>query len=118
MTDPEEYLIGFYDALAMMQSECFMGQFTHSKTVPLPDDDMKTLEWLHERIRNEYEHFVPKYYSAPVTDLLGATRLSLDVSGRLLFESVNVLFHAIAQDDLQTLFDGVIAALSRKAGEV
>ena len=117
VTEQKEFLIGFYDALAMIQTECFMEQ-THSKKVPLRDDDIKALEWLHERIRNEYEHFVPKYYSAPVADLLPAARLSLDVSRRLLFESGNVLFHAIAQDDLETLFDGVLGELSPTAGEV
>jgi hypothetical protein len=36
-----------------------MGQFVHSAVVPVCDEDMKTLEWLHEEIRNEYEHFIP-----------------------------------------------------------
>lgn len=88
-----------------------MGQFTHSKTVPLPDPDMKTCEWLHERIRNEYEHFVPKYYRAPVTDLIASTQLCLDVSKKLLFDSGNVLFHAIAGEELQGLFDEVCVQL-------
>jgi hypothetical protein len=113
-TEPEEYLIGFYDALAMIQTECFMGQVTHSQAVPLPDSEMTTLEWLHERIRNEYEHFIPKYYSAPVADLLAATRLCLDVSHRLLFESGNVLFFALGEDDLQALFSAVASALSKR----
>lgn len=105
--EPDEYLIGFYDALAMIQTECFMDQFTHSKVVPVSDEDMRTLEWLHERIRNEYEHFIPKYYSAPVTDLVAAAGLSLRLAGQLLFQSGNPLFHSTPRAQLEELFDQV-----------
>ena len=117
VTEPGEYLIGFYDALAMIQTECFMERSTHSKSIPLPDYNIRTFEWLHERIRNEYEHFVPKYYSASISDLLGAARLSLDVSRRLLLDSGDVLFHAIEREQVQTLFDDISLQLNPKSGE-
>lgn len=81
----------------MIQTECFMAQFMHSAVVPVCDEDMKTLEWLHEEIRNEYEHFIPKSYTAPVQDLLAAAELCLHLARKLLFDSENVLFHAIGQ---------------------
>jgi hypothetical protein len=86
----DDYLISFYDALAMIQSECFMHQYVMSKEVPVTDDEMKRLEWLHEDIRNEYEHFVPKGYSAPLRTLIELTILSLRLSRELLFDSKNV----------------------------
>lgn len=109
--EPEDYLIGFYDALAMIQTDCFMGQFVHSKVVPVPDESMATLEWLHERIRNEYEHFVPKYYSSPVVDLVAATDLCLRVAQALLFESGNVRLGQ-RRPELQQLFAATDAARS------
>jgi len=106
------YLIGFYDTLAMIQTECFMGRFVHSRWRFLPDMDMKHLEWLHERIRNEYEHFVPKFYIAPARDLLQASRICIDVSDNVLFESNNVLFHGMSQEPLRSLLRSVFGKVN------
>jgi len=103
----DEYLIGFYDAVAMIQTECFMGQLVHSRIVAVCDADMKTLEWLHEEIRNEYEHFVPKGYMAPVQDLLAAAASCLRLARMCLFESGNILFHSVPRDRLERLFQQV-----------
>lgn len=103
-----DYLIGFYDALAMIQTECFMGRFVHSRWSLLPDADMRHLEWLHERIRNEYEHFIPKLYIAPSQDLLRAAHICLAGSDSMLFESNNVLFHAVSQEPLRSLMNSVL----------
>jgi len=114
----EAWLIGFYDALAMIQTENFMHQFIFSKSIMISDEDMKMLEWLHESIRNEYEHFIPKLYWAPVYDLLCATQLCLSVSKFLLFESGNVLFHALTKESLHELIESVfkeVTLLSRNS---
>lgn len=98
-------LIGFYDALAMIQTECFMRQSMFSKSIPISDEDMKTFEWLHESIRNEYEHFIPKLYWAPNYDLLWVVQRCLSVSKELLFESGNVLFHTVLKEPLKELLE-------------
>lgn len=103
--DNQDYLIGFYDALAMIQTECFMGKYVHSNSVPVSDIQMKTLEWLHERIRNEYEHFVPKFYTAPINDLLEAAELCLHLAIALLFKSGNVLFVDDTSNNIKVLLD-------------
>lgn len=110
-TESQDYLIGFYDALAMIQTKCFMGQFVHSAVVPVCDEDMKTLEWLHEEIRNEYEHFIPKYYTAPVQDLLVAADLCLHLAHKLLFDSENVRFRAISRKILEGSFKEIFKSL-------
>ena len=79
-----DYLISFYDALAMIQADCFMKQTINSKTVQVSDIDMQRLEWLHGEIRNEYEHFVPKSYIAPIYNLVEATIVSLRLCKDLL----------------------------------
>lgn len=86
-----DYLISFYDALAMIQSECFMHQYVMSRELSISDDEMKMLEWLHEDIRNEYEHFIPKGYLTPTSSLIQVTILSLRISKELLFDSKAVL---------------------------
>ncbi len=110
-TAQREFLIGFYDALAMIQTECFMGMFVHSKTQFVTDEDMRQLEWLHERVRNEYEHFIPKFYSAPSLDLIEATQICVSHSAALLFDSGNVLFHGTSCDAVKNLMDVTIFKL-------
>lgn len=87
----DDHLISFYDALAMIQCECFTLRSIHRKVVPVSDHEMQILEWLHEEIRNEYEHFVPRYYAAPISDLLQPSESSLRLSTELIFKSNNVL---------------------------
>ncbi len=60
LSPPDDYLRGFYDLLAMIQAPCFMLQYTHSAVVSVSDTEMQLLEWLHEKIRNDFEHFMPK----------------------------------------------------------
>ena len=115
----KEHLIGFYDALAMIQTECFMHRFMFSKSILISNEDMKTFEWLHESIRNEYEHFVPKFYWAAVHELLMVTELCLSVSKALLFESGNILFHTVLKEPLEELLDAVFkGVVSHSRGTV
>jgi len=117
LTEADDHLIGFYDTLAMIQTECFMGRSVLSQAIPVSDRDMKKLEWLHERIRNEYEHFIPKLYMAPVEHLLRAGELCLDLSCKLLFESGDVLFHSVSRERLEEMSRGVLAGVRSRMGE-
>jgi hypothetical protein len=110
-TRPKDYLIGFYDALAMIQTECFMNQYVNSRIFPVPDDDMKLLEWLHEEIRNEYEHFIPKIYLSPIQDLTYAAELCVRLARMLLLESGNVIFFEVSADELEKPFLEILNSL-------
>jgi hypothetical protein len=89
------YLISFYDALAMIQSENFMRRRSvKSREVTVTDAEMNLLEQLHEEIRNVYEHFVPSGYAASVTTLAEPTILCLRLSKKLLFDSRTVFLSA------------------------
>ena len=107
------FLIGFYDALAMIQAACFMKRYVNSKIVYLKNENMKLVEWLHEQIRNEYEHFIPKIYLAPIDDLLYVSGLCVEISRKLIFESGNVIFHNIAYDNIKNLFQEIEAQIER-----
>jgi hypothetical protein len=115
--EPEDRLLGFYDVLAMIQAECFMGQVMRGKVVRVDDEAMATLEWLHESIRNVYEHFVPMHYSASVRELLAASDVCLHIAEELLYRSGNVrLEHSVAEE-LRDLFQRVLSQGST-SGEV
>ena len=104
-----DYLLSFYYALAKIQSPCFMNQFVMSKPVVVSDDEMAMLEWLHDAIRNEYEHFVPKSYSAPSVELMNAAALSIRIAHEALFESRN----AIPDPDFKDLVPRMKCILER-----
>ena len=109
----EDFLIPFYDALAMVQTECFVHQFVHSQEVRFSDEEMKLMEWLHEAIRNEYEHFIPKGYSAPIHDLLVASKVAVVKARASLFDTNNVLFfdHSVPREIMRNKIDGTFAAI-------
>jgi hypothetical protein len=109
------HLSGFYSALAMIQTGCFREQYAdHSQVVEVSDDEMQTLEWLHENIRNEYEHFVPKFYGAPAEHLKLASILALNIASKGLFRSGNVLFLDTEQRAaLEAGFDTILKLLMK-----
>ena len=99
-SDPGNYLLGFYDLLAMIQSSCFMLRYSHSVVISVSDHDMQLLEWLHEKIRNDFEHFIPKILLASFGDCLRASTVCLRLTIELLTKSNNVTPYGI--DDLET----------------
>lgn len=108
-SDEDKYLIHFYDCLAMIQTQCHMKQFIHSKKMCVSDKAMRVLEWLHEQIRNVYEHFVPRLYIAQKRDLVIASIYSLRLAKNLLFNSGNVVFlDENKQLEIINLFDSLI----------
>ena len=86
----DDKLIGFFDLLAMIQAERFMCRMVEARPVLVTDADMRQLEWLHESIRNEFEHFMPKLYGADFEDLQRGATIALDLSHQLLVESGTV----------------------------
>lgn len=109
-TNSKERLIGFYVALAMVQTECYMCNFVHCKCLSVTDEEMKTLEWLHESIRNEFEHFIPKIYSASPSELLQASFIAIKHAKFLLFDSGNVIFND-NQDSLDKDFGVLLSGI-------
>jgi hypothetical protein len=96
----EDYLIGFYDLLAMIQAPCFMLRYIRSAVVSVPDSEMQLLEWLHENIRNDFEHFIPRTLLASSNDCLRAAETCLRLATDLLTRSNNITLSAT--DDLAT----------------
>ena len=99
-TDSDDYLLGFYDLLAMIQTPCFMHRYVHSAVVSASDTEMKLLEWLHEQIRNDFEHFIPKNLLVSSDDCLRASEICSRLTIDLLTKSNNIMVREI--DDLQT----------------
>lgn len=101
----ESFLLGFYDLLAMIQTPCFMHRFVHSRFVPVSAEEMQSLEWLHEDIRNEFEHFVPKLLLASSGECLNAAEVCAKLAKSLLCDSGNVIHESleVLSQELETL---------------
>ena len=69
-----------------------------SKSVKVSNRKMNILEWLHENIRNEYEHFIPKLYSAPKYDLINASIICCNLSKVLIYNTNIIIFDFIPKD--------------------
>ena len=92
--DPTNYLLGFYDLLAMIQAP-FMLRFIHSAVISVSDTEMRLLERLHEEIRNDFEHFIPKTLRVSSEDCLRASEICLRHTIDLLEKSNNVTPYGI-----------------------
>jgi hypothetical protein len=112
----DAFLIGFYDLLAMIQEPCFMLRYAHSAIVSIPDSKMKLLEWLHENIRNEYEHFMPKTLLASSADCFRAAEVCLRIAHDLLTKSNNIAPYNI--DDLPKAIKAAAASLSEMTADL
>lgn len=112
---PDDYLLGFYDLLAMIQTPCFMLRYSHSAVVSVSDSQMKLLEWLHEEIRNEFEHFIPKALLASCDDCLHASEVCLRLTTDMLTKPNNVMPFRI--EELQIKLHSVsISVAALRAG--
>ena len=107
----DDHLLGFYDFLAMVQTECHMGHYYGSKPINISDEDMGTLEWLHENVRNSVEHFIPKLLLVDKESLMRAINICIDVSTSLFAESGMILL----MDEEKEICDKLIELKNRLA---
>jgi len=89
----KKFLINFYEALAMVQSECFMCHFFLSKPLIVSDEAMKDLEYLHVLVRNEFEHFIPQTWSFDKAKLFQISRLCLRLTKEIFTETKSIMAH-------------------------
>lgn len=87
----DERLIGFYDLLAMIQTECFMGHLHGARPATISDEELREIEWLHDNVRNEFEHYIPKSYYVDISVLIPAAHLALRLTKWILYDSHTVL---------------------------
>lgn len=89
----EDYLIGFWTALARAQDQVFwMGRLSCSKAVPISDDELESIYWLAEAVRNDLTHFVPKGYAIDIMSIINSSQVILDKIEFLAFQSNSILF--------------------------
>lgn len=112
-----DHLQGFYELLAKVQTKCFMSQYVDSKPIQVHDKEMVLLEWLHEEIRNEFEHFVPKLYSVSTSDSIASSILCLELSFKLLFESRNVS-PLDDMSEVEQCLNRLVKQLKQKAAQI
>lgn len=76
-----------------------------SKIVEVTDIELYHLEWLHENIRNEHEHFIPKLYLVQREYLKMVSIICLEKVKLLMFESGNIITSRDLKHLLSLIFD-------------
>ncbi len=74
----------------MIQTERYMVKVYGAQYASLSDAELRDLEWLHEYVRNEFEHYTPKSSDIGGAKLVGASTLALRIAQWLLFTSGTV----------------------------
>lgn len=87
-----------------------MFYYSHSKVVSVSDAEMQLIEWLHVRIRNDFEHFIPKILLASCHDCLRASAVCLRLATDILTKSNNVM--PIAVDNIQNKLHSVSISIA------
>ena len=83
----KEQLIGFWTALAGIQDERSIVHDVLSKPVALSDDDLRAIQWLALRARNEFIHFTPKFWSIEIEGIRSGFAAALRTIDALVFQS-------------------------------
>jgi hypothetical protein len=95
-TRRREDLISFWTALARIQDDRWMGRSVVSRPVRISDEELKAIQWLALRVRNELVHFVPKFSGISIDGIWSGCQAALDAIESLVFES-NTLWHVDAE---------------------
>jgi hypothetical protein len=109
----EDHLLGFYDLLARIQADCFMCHVFGACAATISDRELRDLEWLHEQVRNEFEHYVPRGYTVGVPALLNASLIALHWSRWLLYSSGSAFLYEPPRG-----LQARLATMHAKAGRV
>lgn len=89
----KDNLIGFWSALARVQDSYFwMGRLYLSKAVPISDDELESIYWLTEAVRNDLTHFVPKSFAIDIFSIINSSLIILDKIDFLVSQSHSILF--------------------------
>ncbi|HKP04351.1 MAG TPA: hypothetical protein VJU77_13445 [Chthoniobacterales bacterium] len=109
-----KHLVGFYELLAMIQTDCFMVHAHGARPPQISDEELREIEWLHENVRNEFEHYIPKSYYVGIAALVSAAHLALRITHWLLYDSGTVLSIYIPRGG-RTRLARIISRLQRLA---
>jgi hypothetical protein len=81
-TKKGDKLIGFWDALEICQDSRRMKMLIHSKHLILTEEQKRSIEFLTNVLRNNFEHYLPKLWSI---ELHGMPQIAIDVLNVIRF---------------------------------
>ena len=89
----KEKLISFWTALARVQDDYYwMRRYIHTKAVKINDEELHSICWLSEQVRNDLMHFIPKGYSIDILSIIAASKIVLSIIEFLVLKSYAVNF--------------------------
>ncbi len=82
----QRQLISLNKALKYCQNPQYMNKYVFSKHLILSNNQKDSINWVTERLRNQFEHFSPKGWSI---ELHGITHISIDILDIIRFLTVD-----------------------------
>ena len=69
-----------------------MGGRSHTEAVNINDEELHSICWLSEQVRNDLMHFIPKGYSIGILSIVDAGMIILSMIKFLVQESNSIFF--------------------------
>lgn len=89
----KEKLISFWTALARVQDDYYwMRRGMHTKAVNINDEELHSICWLSEKVRNDLMHFIPKGYSIDILSIIADSKIFLRIIEFLAIKSYTINF--------------------------
>ncbi|MFZ2640929.1 MAG: hypothetical protein WA117_08055 [Verrucomicrobiia bacterium] len=85
-------LIGFWTAFARILDKRWMGGSVISRPVSVSDNEFRDIAWLTTRVRNDLQHFVPKYSGIEIAGIVAGTSAAIRVIEDLVFGTNAIWF--------------------------
>ncbi|MEW5800335.1 MAG: hypothetical protein AB1728_15150 [Bacteroidota bacterium] len=112
----KQNLIGFETSLTRVQDEKYwMRRMVGVKPVKLTREENKRILWLHDRVRNEFLHFIPKGLTIGINDMRLAILSSLRIIEFLCFESGSI--HYLLDPNNRTRISDAIKSIRLSISE-
>ena len=107
----KEKLISFWTALARVQDNYYwMRRFVHTKAVKIDDEELHSICWISEQVRNDLMHFIPKGYSIDILSIIAASKIFLRIIKYLAIKSytINFLDYEKSQNRIKETLDSIL----------
>ena len=94
-----------------------MGRYFHSMPVAINDEDLKAIQWLGIKVRNELIHFIPKHLGISIEGIQHGSLAALRAIESLVFKSNTIIdIRVDERDRIRKAIDRLRDALAGASG--
>ncbi|GAB4286654.1 MAG: hypothetical protein Kow0098_02140 [Ignavibacteriaceae bacterium] len=110
----KEKLISFWTALARVQDNYYwMRGYAQTRALTITDEELYSICWLSQKVRNDLMHFIPKGYSIDILSIIAASKIFVKIIEYLAVKSytINFLDYEKSQKRIKETLDSILRRL-------